>query len=427
MADLLRAIPLPVAMDFMGVSSYGSGTRSSGVVRLTADLSLSIEGRDVIIVEDIIDTGRTSATCGATWRPATPGACALCVLLDKVDRREVDVDVDYVGFAIPDEFVVGYGFDYDGWHRNLPDLAVLEPVSAPRDPRSGRPARPSRPYGMIPRMNPFYKNLALWMVIGLIVILLFNALPGRTSRLARRDRLLRLPEEGRDRGSPGGHAPGQHRHRPAERRLVVPDLHRRLPGPGQVAQGPGRQDRRQAAGQQPGTPSCCSGCPMLLFIGVWIFFMRQMQGGRRQGAVLRQGARPADLGEAEQGHVPGRGGRGRGQGRAARDHRVPEGSAQVPEARRQDPEGRAAGRALPAPARRCWPRPSRARPTCRSSRSPARTSSRCSSAWAPRACATSSSRARSTRPASSSWTRSTRSAGTGARAWAAATTSASRP
>ena len=119
-ADLLRAIPLPAAMDFMAVSSYGSGTRSSGVVRLTADLSLSIEGRDVIIVEDVIDSGRTISYLRSL---------SLCVLLDKVSRREVDVEVDYVGFVIPDEFVVGYGLDYDGWHRNLPDLAVLEAVA----------------------------------------------------------------------------------------------------------------------------------------------------------------------------------------------------------------------------------------------------------------------------------------------------------
>jgi len=127
-ADLLRAIPLPAAMDFMAVSSYGSGTRSSGVVRLTADLSLSIEGRDVIIVEDVIDSGRTISYLRRNLATRHPKSLALCVLLDKVSRREVDVDVDYVGFVIPDDFVVGYGLDYDGWHRNLADLAVLEAV-----------------------------------------------------------------------------------------------------------------------------------------------------------------------------------------------------------------------------------------------------------------------------------------------------------
>ena len=128
-ADLLRAIPLPAAMDFMAVSSYGSGTRSSGVVRLTADLSVSIEGRDVIIVEDVIDSGRTISYLRRNLATRHPRSLSLCVLLDKVSRREVDVEVDYVGFVIPDEFVVGYGLDYDGWHRNLPDLAALEAVA----------------------------------------------------------------------------------------------------------------------------------------------------------------------------------------------------------------------------------------------------------------------------------------------------------
>ena len=128
-ADLLRAIPLPAAMDFMAVSSYGSGTRSSGVVRLTADLSLSIEGRDVIIVEDVIDSGRTISYLRRNLATRHPRSLSLCVLLDKISRREVDVEVDYVGFVIPDEFVVGYGLDYDGWHRNLSDLAVLEAVA----------------------------------------------------------------------------------------------------------------------------------------------------------------------------------------------------------------------------------------------------------------------------------------------------------
>ena len=128
-ADLLRAIPLSAAMDFMAVSSYGSGTRSSGVVRLTADLSLSIEGRDVIIVEDVIDSGRTISYLRRNLATRHPRSLALCGLLDKVSRREVDVDVDYAGFVIPDEFVVGYGLDFDGRHRELPDLAVLEPVT----------------------------------------------------------------------------------------------------------------------------------------------------------------------------------------------------------------------------------------------------------------------------------------------------------
>jgi hypoxanthine phosphoribosyltransferase len=125
-ADLIRATPLPVSLDFMGVSSYGSGNRSSGVVRLSSDLSVSIEGRDVIIVEDIIDSGRTISYLRRNLATRHPRSLALCVLLDKVARREVEVTVDYVGFAIPDEFVVGYGLDHDGLHRNLRHIAVLE-------------------------------------------------------------------------------------------------------------------------------------------------------------------------------------------------------------------------------------------------------------------------------------------------------------
>lgn len=125
-ADLFRAAGLPAGLDFMAVSSYGAGARSSGVVRLTADLSVSIEGRDVIVVEDIIDTGRTIAYLRRNLATRHPKSLALCVLLDKVARREVDVPVDYVGFAIPDEFVVGYGLDHEGYHRNLRDIAVLD-------------------------------------------------------------------------------------------------------------------------------------------------------------------------------------------------------------------------------------------------------------------------------------------------------------
>ena len=125
-ADLIRAIALPVTLDFMSVSSYGAGARSSGVVRLVADLSISIEGRDVIIVEDIIDTGRTIGYLRRNLATRHPRSLGLCVLLDKVARREVEVAVDYVGFVIPDEFVVGYGLDHDGLHRSRRDIAVLD-------------------------------------------------------------------------------------------------------------------------------------------------------------------------------------------------------------------------------------------------------------------------------------------------------------
>ena len=130
-ADLFRAVALPAGLDFMGVSSYGAGVRASGSVRLTADLAMSIEGRDVIIVEDIIDTGRTIGYLRRNLATRHPRSLALCVLLDKVARREVEVPVDYVGFAIPDEFVVGYGLDHAGYYRNLRDIAVLDPRPVP--------------------------------------------------------------------------------------------------------------------------------------------------------------------------------------------------------------------------------------------------------------------------------------------------------
>ena len=125
-ADLIRAIPAPIAMDFMGVSSYGAGARSSGSVRLTADLSVSIEGREVVIVEDIVDSGWTLDYLRRNLETRHPRSLRVCALLDKVERRQVDVALDYVGFAIPDRFVVGYGFDLAGLHRGLPDIHVLE-------------------------------------------------------------------------------------------------------------------------------------------------------------------------------------------------------------------------------------------------------------------------------------------------------------
>ena len=126
MADLIRAIPAPIAMDFMGVSSYSAGARSSSAVRLTADLSVSIEGRDVVIVEDIVDSGWTLDYLRRNLETRHPRRLRVCVLLDKVERRQVDVSLDYVGFAIPDRFVVGYGFDLGGLYRGLPDIHILE-------------------------------------------------------------------------------------------------------------------------------------------------------------------------------------------------------------------------------------------------------------------------------------------------------------
>ena len=128
-ADLMRAVGRPVEIDFIGLGSYGPDATSSGVVRLTADLGVSIEGRDVIVVEDIIDTGRTWAYLRRNLQTRHPRSLALCALLDKLGRREVEVPVDYAGFVIPSEFVVGYGLDHAGLYRNLPDIAALDGIA----------------------------------------------------------------------------------------------------------------------------------------------------------------------------------------------------------------------------------------------------------------------------------------------------------
>jgi hypoxanthine phosphoribosyltransferase len=125
-ADLMRAVGRPAEIDFIGLQSYGSGTRSAGVVRLTADLGVSMEGKDVIVVEDIIDTGHTWAFLRRNLLTRHPASLALCALLDKLPRRQVEVRVDYAGFVIPDEFVVGYGLDHGGQYRTLPHIAVLD-------------------------------------------------------------------------------------------------------------------------------------------------------------------------------------------------------------------------------------------------------------------------------------------------------------
>ncbi len=125
-ADLCRAIDIPISMDFMAVSSYGSGTRSSGVVRILKDLSSPAEGMDILLVEDILDTGNTLSYLRRTLLNRAPASLKICTLLDKPERREADVSVDYAGFNIPDEFVVGYGLDYDEKYRNLPYIGVLD-------------------------------------------------------------------------------------------------------------------------------------------------------------------------------------------------------------------------------------------------------------------------------------------------------------
>lgn len=124
--ELAKRITVPVTMDFMSVSSYGSVTTSSGNVIIKKDLDEDIEGKNVVVIEDIIDTGRTLESLLKLLKKRNPKKLKLCTLLDKPDRRIADVSVDYTGFVIPDEFVVGYGLDYDQRYRNLPYIGILE-------------------------------------------------------------------------------------------------------------------------------------------------------------------------------------------------------------------------------------------------------------------------------------------------------------
>ena len=128
MCELAKRITVPVSMDFMSVSSYGDGTKSSGVVRIAKDLDETLEGKDVLVIEDIIDSGRTLSYLLEVLQKRNPASMRLCTLLDKPDRRTHEVHVDYVGFEIPDEFVVGYGLDYAQKYRNLPYIGVVEGV-----------------------------------------------------------------------------------------------------------------------------------------------------------------------------------------------------------------------------------------------------------------------------------------------------------
>ncbi|MCX7903697.1 MAG: hypoxanthine phosphoribosyltransferase [Caloramator sp.] len=125
-SDLMRALNLKVTMDFMAVSSYGMSSETSGIVRILKDLDFDIEGRDVIIVEDIIDTGTTLKYLYEYLKARHPRTLKICCLLDKPERRKVDIEGDYVGFKIPDAFVVGYGLDYAEMFRNLPYIGILK-------------------------------------------------------------------------------------------------------------------------------------------------------------------------------------------------------------------------------------------------------------------------------------------------------------
>lgn len=126
MVDLARAIPIPLAIDFIATSSYGQSTESSGVVRLLKDLDTDIAGRHVLIVEDIIDSGLTLDYLRSQLQRRNPASLRICALLNKPERRIADVPIDYLGFDIPNEFVVGYGLDYGERYRNLPYIGVLK-------------------------------------------------------------------------------------------------------------------------------------------------------------------------------------------------------------------------------------------------------------------------------------------------------------
>jgi hypoxanthine phosphoribosyltransferase len=127
MADLMRQLTMPCEIDFMAISSYGAATDSSGVVRILKDLDINIEGREVLVVEDIIDSGLTLSYLIRNLEARDPASLEICALMTKPDRREIEVPVRYVGFEIPNRFVIGYGLDYGERYRNLPYVAVLDP------------------------------------------------------------------------------------------------------------------------------------------------------------------------------------------------------------------------------------------------------------------------------------------------------------
>ena len=127
MADLMRAINIPARIDFMSVSSYGSGTQSTGIVKIIKDLDIPLEGYDLLLVEDILDSGRTLFNLRNLLRQRNPKSIKIATLLDKPERREADIVPDYSCFHVPDEFVVGYGLDYAEKYRNLPYIGILKP------------------------------------------------------------------------------------------------------------------------------------------------------------------------------------------------------------------------------------------------------------------------------------------------------------
>ncbi len=126
-SDLIRAMDIPLEIEFMAISSYGNSTKSSGEVKVVKDTDKSLEGRHVILVEDIIDTGLTLSYIKNMLERRAPASLKLCALLDKPDRRQIDIEADFVGFKIPNKFVIGYGLDYAQKYRNMPDVCVLNP------------------------------------------------------------------------------------------------------------------------------------------------------------------------------------------------------------------------------------------------------------------------------------------------------------
>ena len=127
LADLMRQIDVPAEIDFMVVSSYGSGVKSSGVVKIVKDLDVPLAGKDILIVEDILDSGLTLSYIKELLESRGPRSIRIATLLDKPSRRKVDPQADYIGFSVPDEFVIGYGLDYDEKYRNLPYIGILKP------------------------------------------------------------------------------------------------------------------------------------------------------------------------------------------------------------------------------------------------------------------------------------------------------------
>ena len=127
LADLMRQIDVPAEIDFMVVSSYGSGVKSSGVVKIVKDLDVPLAGKDILIVEDILDSGLTLSYIKELLESRGPRSIRIATLLDKPSRRQVDLQADYIGFSVPDEFVIGYGLDYDEKYRNLPYIGILKP------------------------------------------------------------------------------------------------------------------------------------------------------------------------------------------------------------------------------------------------------------------------------------------------------------